>query len=402
MSAVTVLHGARVLDGTGGPAVLCDVEITAGDITRVAAGIAGGDHRVDLTGHTLIPGFIDTHVHAGLSGVDPGKARTTPFSYPFHETARNLALLVDCGITTARDAGGADLGTQQAVRDGLIDGPDLRIAISMLSQTGGHADGWNVDGSCSPMFPAHPGRPAGVADGVDEVRRRVREIVRAGADVIKVCTTGGVLSERDDPEHAHYTPEELRAVVSEAQAAHLPVMAHAQGRTGILNAIDAGVRSIEHGVFADAECFERMRDRDVWLVPTLSAPYQALRELEAGRIRLSERVEAKFRAVADIHTAMFRAAVSAGVRIAMGTDSGVFPHGRNLTELALMKRGGMAPERVLVAATSAAAELLNLPDRGVIDVGRRADLVCVSGDPYDFDDLAERIAGVWRAGTRVR
>ena len=140
MSHVTVLHGGHVYDGTGSEPSPLDVEVRGGVITRVATAIDGGDERIDLSGETLLPGLIDAHVHAGLSTVDPLVRRSAPFSYQFHETARNLSLLLDCGITTARDAGGVDLGTAKAVEDGLIDGPDLRIAISMLSQTGGHAE----------------------------------------------------------------------------------------------------------------------------------------------------------------------------------------------------------------------------------------------------------------------
>lgn len=401
MSGATVFHGGLVVDGSGSEPVALDVEVRDGVITRVAPVIDGGDERIDLHGETLLPGLIDVHVHAALSSVDPLARRSTPFSYEFHATARNLARLLDCGITTARDAGGTDLGTVMAIRDGLIAGPDLRIAITMLSQTGGHADGWNVDGSCSPLLPAHPGRPAGVADGPDQLRQRVREIIRAGADVIKICTTGGVSSERDDPAHAQFTMDEVHAVVSEANAAGRSVMAHAQGRQGILNAIDAGVRSIEHGIYADDECFDRMRERGVWLVPTLSAPYQMLTDLDAGRAQVSERVEAKFRAVTDTHTAMFERAVKAGVRIAMGTDSGVFTHGRNLDELMLMKRGGMTGAEVLRSATSEAAALLELDDRGRIAEGLRADLVTVAGDPLDFDGYRERITSVWKGGRAV-
>lgn len=403
MSTTTVFHGGLVFDASGSDPVRLDVEVQNGVISRIAANIAGGDQRVDMSGKTLMPGFIDTHVHASVATLEPLARQSTPFSYQFHQAAVNLSLMLDCGITTVRDAGGTDLGTAQAVRDGLIEGPELLIAISMLSQTGGHADGWNVDGaSCSPLFPEHPGRPAGVVDGANELRLRVRQLVRAGADVIKICTTGGVSSERDNPAHAQFTPEEVRAVVSEASAAELSVMAHAQGRAGIINAVEAGVRSIEHGIYADDVCFDLMRERGVWLVPTLSAPRQVMNDYAAGKVQLTERVLQKYLEVNEVHQEMFARAVTAGVRIAMGTDSGVFPHGRYLGELQFMSEGGMSPAAVLQAATSEAAELLRLDDRGHIKTGFRADMVAIAGDPYTFTNYRERVHGVWQAGVKRR
>jgi imidazolonepropionase-like amidohydrolase len=328
-------------------------------------------------------------------------AAQAPFSRQFYEAAKNLQKTLAVGITSVRDAGGADLGIKEAVADGTIAGPRLQISIIMLSQTGGHGDDWYPSGAQVPLFIAHPGRPSGIVDGVDEVRRKVRELRRAGADVIKVATSGGVLSARDDPRHAHFRPAELEALVEEATAAGMFVMAHAQGADGIKNAVRAGIRSIDHGIYLDDEAIELMLARGTWFVPTLVAPQGVLDAVAAG-ISLPPAVVDKARMVIDVHRSAFRRAVEAGVRIAMGTDSGVTAHGKNLRELQLMADGGMAPAAVLEATTRSAAQLLGVDDElGTIAEGKLADLVVVAGDPYDFTDLSDRVEQVWQGGGRV-
>jgi imidazolonepropionase-like amidohydrolase len=244
----TILGGGRVFDGSGSPIAAADVVMSEGRIVDVGIGL-DGDEQVDVSGLTLLPGFFDCHVHVMVSGIDLMRRLQRPFSYQFLEAARNLAATLDCGITSVRDAGGADLGVQRAVEDGLLDGPRMQIAISALSQTGGHGDGWLPSGVTTFLMSPHPGRPAGLVDGPEEMRKRVREIIRAGANVIKVHTSGGVLSPRDSPKHAQFRPDELAALIAEATAAGLPVMAHAQATDGIKNAVRAGVRSIEHGIY---------------------------------------------------------------------------------------------------------------------------------------------------------
>jgi imidazolonepropionase-like amidohydrolase len=397
----TLLSGGQVFDGTGAEVADGDVVVEDGRIVDIGTGL-DGDERVDVSGLTVLPGLIDCHVHVTVSGVLGDKGLHLPYSYGYFEAVRNLAATLDCGVTTVRDAGGADLGVRRAVEDGLIEGPRLRIAITILSQTGGHADGWLPSGACAPLVPAHEGRPDGVVDGPEEMRKRAREIIRAGADVLKVCTSGGVLSPRDDPRHAHFRADELDALVAEATAAGLPVMAHAQATDGIKNAVRAGIRSIEHGIFLDDEAIDMMLAAGTWLVPTLVAPAAVLEAVAAG-VELPESVVVKAREVIDVHRESFTRAVAAGVRIAMGTDSGVGPHGRNLEELALMAAGGMKPPAVLAAATSSAAELLGVADSvGTLTPGRRADLLLVSGDPYDFTDLRSRVHSVYQDGRRVR
>jgi imidazolonepropionase-like amidohydrolase len=397
----TLLSGGQVFDGTGAEIADGDIVVEDGRILDVGTGL-DGDEQLDVSGLTVLPGFIDCHVHVTSSGAIGDRVQHLPFSYSYFEAVRNLSATLDCGVTTVRDAGGADLGVRQAVENGLIEGPRLRIAISILSQTGGHNDGWLPSGACAPLFPAHAGRPDGVVDGPEEMRKRAREIIRAGADVLKVCTSGGVLSPRGNPRQAHFRPDELDVLVAEATAAGLPVMAHAQATDGIKNAVRAGIRSVEHGIFLDDEAIAMMLEAGTWLVPTLAAPAAVLEAAEAGA-RLPDSVVAKAREVIDVHRQSFATAVDAGVRIAMGTDSGVGPHGRNLEELALMATGGMKPAAVLAATTSSAAQLLGLDDTtGTIAPGKRADLVIVDGDPYDFTGLKQRVRVVFQGGRRVR
>src|ERR671926_89141 len=276
-----VFRGGQVLDGTGSPPARADVVVEDGRVVEVGPGL-DGDEEVDCTGATVLPGLFDCHVHVMVSGVDTLRQLQTPFSYPFYEAVHNLRSTLALGITHVRDAGGADLGVAEAVRTGLIAGPRMQIAVSMLSQTGGHGDGWHVCGAEVPLMGPHPGRPDTVVDGPHEMRRTVRELLRAGADVLKVATSGGVLSARDDPRHPHFRPAELDVLVEEARAAHVAVMAHAQGAEGIKAAVRAGIRSIEHGIYLDDEAIDLMLERGTWLVPTLAAPRAVLTAVEAG------------------------------------------------------------------------------------------------------------------------
>jgi imidazolonepropionase-like amidohydrolase len=396
----TLFSGGSVFDGTGTEPALADVVVEDGRIVDVGSGL-DGDESVDCAGAVLLPGMFDCHVHVTISDIGLLARVQKPFSYQFYEAARNLRATLGLGITTVRDAAGADLGIKQAVDDGLIPGPRMQISVGLISPTGGHGDSWHPSGLCVPLMVPHPGRPATTVDGPDEMRRVARTLLRAGADVLKVCTTGGVLSPRDDPRHAQFTPAELDVLVTEATMQGRPVMAHAQGSAGIKNAVRAGVRSIEHGIYLDDEAIELMLSHDTWLVPTLVAPVNVLRAADAG-VDLPAAVVAKAREVVQTHRDSVRRAHAAGVRIAMGTDSGVGPHGTNLEELALMRACGMSPADVLAATTSSAARLLGLDEElGRIEPGWRADLVVVNGDPYDFPALASNIREVWKDGVRA-
>jgi imidazolonepropionase-like amidohydrolase len=395
-----VFAGGRVFDGTGADPYPADVAVEGERIVALGPGL-DGDSVVDVAGRTLLPGLFDCHVHVVLSHVDIWRLAQQPFSYQFYVAEANLGATLGTGITSVRDAGGADLGIQRAVADGLIAGPRMQISLSMLSQTGGHGDDWMPSGASVELFIAHPGRPEPLVDGPEAMRHKVRELIRMGADVIKVATSGGVLSPRDDPRHAHFRPDELEMLVAEASAAGRFVMAHAQAADGIKNAVRAGIRSIEHGIFLDHEGVELMLERGTWLVPTLVAPQGVLDAVAAG-VQLPPEVVEKAEQVLDVHRRAFRTAVQAGVRIAMGTDSGITPHGRNLRELELMVEGGMSPAAALVATTRSAAELMGVADLlGTLEVGKLADIVVVDGDPYAFADLAGRVREVWKAGARV-
>jgi imidazolonepropionase-like amidohydrolase len=400
--ARTLIRGGTVVDGRGGEPAVADVALEDGRIVEVGPGL-DGDEAVDAGGMTVLPGLFDCHVHVTMDGPDLLRSLGQPFSYQFFRAAANLSATLDCGITTVRDAGGADLGVKTAVDDGLVEGPRMQIAITILSQTGGHIDQWVPSGcSLELVGGGHPGQPSPIVDGPEEMRRKVRELVRAGADVIKVCTSGGVLSPRDDPRHAHFRDDELLVCVTEAAAADRFVMAHAQATDGIKAAIRTGIRSVEHGIFLDDEAIAMMLERGTWLVPTLVAPHAVL-EAAAGGARVPPESLRKAEEVVGYHADSFARAVAAGVRVAMGTDSGVGVHGTNLTELELMAKGGMAPLEVWRATTSSAAELMGLGDElGALEPGKRADVVLLAGDPTDLGDLKARIRGVWKDGARLR
>jgi imidazolonepropionase-like amidohydrolase len=395
-----VFSGGQVLDGTGSPAATADVVVEDGRIVEVGTGL-DGDEVVDCAGATVLPGLFDCHVHVMMSGVDTLRQLQTPFSYGFYEAVHNLRRTLAQGITSVRDAGGADLGVAEAVRTGLIAGPRMQIAVSMLSQTGGHGDGWHVCGADLPIFAPHPGRPATVVDGPDEMRRTVRQLLRAGADVLKVATSGGVLSARDDPRHPHFRPAELDVLVEEAEAAGVYVMAHAQGAGGIKAAVRAGIRSIEHGIFLDDEAIELMLQHGTWLVPTLAAPRAVLAAVATGA-SLPEAVIEKARAVQAVHDASVARAISAGVKVAMGTDAGVGPHGDSLVELGLMADCGMTAEHAWHATTLSAAQLMGVADSlGSLEPGKRADVVVLDGDATDLAGLSGRVREVYRDGDLV-
>lgn len=395
-----VLSGGQVWDGTGAPAADGDVAIEDGRIAEVGPGL-DGDESIDVSGSTLLPGLFDCHTHVMVSDIDMWKMAQRPFSLMFYEAMRNLRATLDIGITTVRDAGGADLGVKTAVERGFIEGPRMQISIKMISQTGGHGDDWLPSGSSFSFLPDYIGSPNTIVDGPEEMRKKVRELIRDGADVIKVATTGGVLSPSDDPRHAHFSMDELTMLVEEAAAAGRWVMAHAQGSTGIKNGIRAGIRSIDHGIYLDDEAIDLMLQRGTYLVPTLVAPRGVIDGAEQG-MQIPEASLRKAKETVEIHRASFRRAVAAGVKVAMGTDTGVTPHGENLRELPLMVEGGMTPEQALTAATRTAAELMGLDQElGTLEPGKRADVVVVHGDPVDVEKLADRVVAVYKDGRRV-
>jgi imidazolonepropionase-like amidohydrolase len=394
-----VFTGGQVFDGTGAEPGAADVAVEGGRIIEVGAGL-DGDEAVDCTGRSVLPGMFDCHVHLVDSTLNALEWESSPFSLQFYQAARNMELTLATGITSVRDACGADLGVQVAQQRGLIRGPRMQISITMISQTGGHGDRWQASGCPFAYQWPHPGRPDGVANGPDQVRAKVREMLRAGADVIKIATTGGVFSPRDDPRHAHFRDAEVAVMVEEAAAAGRFVMAHAQGDAGIKTAIRSGVRSVEHGIFLDAEAIEMMVDRGTWLVPTLTASLGVSEAVTSGVPMWPEAVE-KERIIAGAAEESVRAAVAAGVKIAMGTDAPVYPHGKNLRELELLMQAGMTPAQALHAATLSAAELLGVDgELGSLEPGKVADLVIVDGNALDVHDLGNRIRAVYQDGVQ--
>lgn len=397
--ATTILRNGTLFDGTGEAPRVVDIAVQGDRIVEVGAAL-NGDTTIDCSGKLVTPGLIDCHVHFMADGnFSPSAHGATPFSFNFYQAAERMERTLACGITSVREAGGADLGVKEAQEQGLISGPRMQIAITILSQTGGHADSWEVCGAHMPgMLDAHPGRPHCIVDGPEEMRVRVREIIRAGADVIKVCTSGGVLSPRDDPQHAHFQAEELEMLVAEATAAHLFVMAHAQATEGIKNAVRAGIRSIEHGVYLDDEAIQMMLDAGTYLVPTLIAPQGVLDAADRG-IEVPAYALEKAAQVIEVHRTSVANAIDAGVKVAMGTDAGVTPHGQNLNELPMMESLGMSTSEVWQSATRVAAELMGLEDDiGTVETGKLADLVIWDGTELALAGLRERVGTVIQGG----
>ncbi len=388
---------ATLFDATTGGFEEADLVIANNRIVEVGKDL-DADEVIDCTDRFILPGLIDAHVHVMFSHLDFMKQMHTPFSYRFYAAMDAMRRTLETGITTVRDAGGADAGVRQAVADGVVRGPRLQIAIAMLSQTGGHGDGWMPSGGHFRLFTSYPGVPDNIVDGPEHMRVKVREMLRAGADVIKVATSGGVLSPNDDPRHAHFDDDELAMLVKEAANQGKSVMAHAQATEGIKNAIRAGIKSIEHGIYLDDEAIEMMLEKGTYLVPTLIAP-TGVRKAAAAGVQIAESSLRKAEEVEEAHRASFRKAVQAGVKIAMGTDSGVTPHGDNLEELEVMHELGMSKAEVLRSTTIVAAELLGLDHEiGSLEPGKLADFVIVNGDPRDFGGLKGHIEHVWQDG----
>ncbi len=409
-AALTVFTSATVFDGVSFLSGPTDVVVADGHIVAVGPGLAALEEYasaeiVDCAGSTLLPGFFDAHVHLISSRFGNLASLARPYTAMFYESVANAAATVATGITTVRDAAGVDLGMKTAVAEGLVPGPRMRIAVSMMSQTGGHGDSLMASGLRAPTLNlAIPGRPLGVADGVEEVRKTVRTILQAGADHIKISATGGVLSPTDDPRHPQFTEPEIRVIVEEAERQGKYVLAHAMAASGIMAALRAGVRSIEHGVYLDSECIEFMIANNRYLVPTLIAPVEVLRMAENG-MPLPQNIKDKAARVAEDHRKNVAIAVAAGVKVAMGTDSGVGDHGHNLDELVLLADVGMSTTAVLAATTSVAAELMDLGDQlGRITDGYIADLVIVDtplGPDSSLVGISDRITGVWQSGRRT-
>jgi imidazolonepropionase-like amidohydrolase len=346
--------------------------------------------------------MFDCHVHVAITyeDFDETAVMHRPFSYGFFRIPQTLRTTLGLGITTIRDASGADLGIKRALEDGVLVGPRMQISVQMLSITGGHADATLPSGGISPWGVVYPGMPSGVCDGIAGVEAKVREVIAAGADVIKIASSGGFLSPLDDPKLPHFSEGEVATIVRTAGDLGRWVMSHAHGAEGIKRAVRAGVRSIEHGTYLDDEAIALMIERGTWLVPTLTAGDTT--EEIANNPSVPEPVRAKMRGLGRPELEAFRRAAEAGVKVAMGTDCPVAPHGTNLRELQLMAEHGFTPAQALVAATSSAAELMGLDDvLGTIEPRKLADLVVIDGDPFELEKLQDRIETVYKEGVRV-
>ncbi|MDT3995778.1 amidohydrolase family protein [Mammaliicoccus fleurettii] len=382
-----ILKNINLIDGTGNDIQKnIDIKIENNIIAEIGKNL-NGDDFIEGNGQYLLPGMIDSHVHVMLE-MEPLENRlSTPFSYNFYKAIDHLKRIVDAGVTTVRDALGADLGLKEAVNDGIVLGPRLQISINALTITGGHGDSYTKSGIHLPLLQdGYPGMPSGLCDGVNEVRKKAREMLRAGADVLKVHATGGVTSATDHPDYTQFSVEELKVIVEEAQFRNnRKVMAHAQGLQGVKQCIEAGIHSIEHGIYLDDEAVKLMKEKDMYLVPTLLAPLSVIEF--AAELGMSENSINKSKQVMQDHIESFKKAHQAGVKIAMGTDAGVFKHGTNLRELELMVEHGMTEMEAIVSSTKTAAECLGYDeDLGTIEEGKKADFILLEQNP--LDDIA--------------
>jgi imidazolonepropionase-like amidohydrolase len=407
----TRIVGATLVDGTLAPPVPdAEVEVVDGTITyagpRRSAAAGDGDRDitvVDATGHHLMPGFLDLHIHACMPN-DAGPDTIKEW-FPEEEafsTARSLRQTLDAGITTARDLSGLTPGFRNAIAAGHIDGPRLHLAISLLSPTGGHGDPTAPNGAL-PVYAQRATTPGWrIVDTEDEVLRTVRRLDRIGADVIKVCTSGGLSSNGDDPTELGVPEEHVALIVAEMQRRRRqPVTAHAQSAQGIREAVRGGAASIEHGYGITDDLIEEMLERGTVLVPTLSV---LNRIPEPGRAP-QEKIDRKLW-WRDVGMRNIARAVEAGVPVATGTDAGIVPHGTNLSELGYLVDVGLSPLQAVHAGTLVSARTAGLDGHvGSVAAGKLADLVLTRVDPLtEIHALADATAvrAVWQSGRVVK
>jgi imidazolonepropionase-like amidohydrolase len=399
------LRGATVLDESGEFAGPVDVVVSDGQIVSVGRDETTTATALDAAGLFLMPGVFDCHDHLTMSTVDPVECLSTPVSQAVLETARNARRTLEAGVTFVRDLAGLDRGVREAIARSYVPGPHVQTSVVMLSQTGGHGDGFLAGAGLevSPLMIDYPGRPPIVVDGPETMRRAVRELLRAGADWIKLATTGGLVSDHDQPLVAEFSPVELEIAVFEAERKSRPVAAHAYGGEGLTNAVLAGARSIEHGGFLTEQQATLMAERGCWLVPTLAAMRDCLLFAREGLFTSTQ--SEKILSLGLELGACVQLAKEHGVRMACGTDYITRKqHGRNLEELALMREAGLSPAEVLLAATSGGAELCGVADRyGRIAPGYAFDAIVLDEDPGDLSCFHQpgAVTGVFKGGEPV-
>jgi imidazolonepropionase-like amidohydrolase len=395
----TVIRAGRVLNVRTGELKANQAIVIEGDkISQIASSsevkAAAGDTTIDLPDATVLPGLIDMHTHLtfdlnslGYQGLSISTAREALHG------ARNARRTLEAGFTTVRNVGAkdyADIALRDAINDGDVIGPRIAASGPALGITGGHCD----DNLLPPAFHA---QGDGVADGVEAVQHKVREVIKYGADVIKICATGGVLSKGDDPNASQYTLEEMKAIVADAHRLGRKVAAHAHGAEGVRWASEAGVDSIEHGHLMDDAAVATLKKNGTYLVPTLFLGEYMLAHLEQSDV--PEYSKQKMRDVAAAMQKNVKKAFDAGVKVAFGTDAAVYPHGLNAGEFHVYVKLGMTPLAAIQTATINASDLLGPKYLvGSLETGRWADVIAVDGDPTKDVTILEHVKFVMKGG----
>ena len=400
-SKIIAIKAGRVLDVRTGQMVQNAMIIIEGE-RIVAVGptvtIPAGAEVIDLKSMTILPGLIDSHTHLTF---DPGVGGLVGLTRsPSREAltgAKNARVTLLAGFTTVRNVGAngySDIALRDAINAGDVPGPRILASGPTLSITGGHADE-----NFLPYDFHH--KSDGVADGVDGVRAKTREIIKYGADVIKFCATGGVLSLGDDPKHSAFTLDEMKTIVAEAHRLGRKVAAHAHGGDGLKQAVLAGVDSIEHGTYIDDEGIRLMKEKGAYLVPTMYLTDWFLENYE--KLGLPPQIVAKAKEVMPAMKKNLAHAIQQGVPVAFGTDSAVYPHGLNAREFAVLVRMGLTPLQAVQSATVNASKLLGIEDKaGAVEAGKYADIIAVEGDPTKDVTELERVKFVMKGGKVIR
>ena len=398
-----IVHAGKLLDVRTGR-TLSDqaIVIEGGKIVSVGpmtqANRSPGDRLIDLPNATVLPGLTDAHTHLTGNPQDVGP-QGLGISIPRATLtgARNARLTLEAGFTTVRNVGAegyGDVALRDAINAGDVPGPRMLVSGPALGITGGHCDENFLP------FEYHV-TAEGVADGVEGVQHKVREIIKYGADLIKICATGGVLSHGDNPQASAYTLEELKAIVTDAHRLGRKVAAHAHGAQGILWASQAGVDSIEHGSYIDDAAIAEMKKNGTYLVPTLYLADWFLANAERCTFRAE--LIGKGKEVMSVARKNEAHAFASGVKVAFGTDAAVYPHGLNAHEFAVMVKLGLTPLQSIQSATINAADLLGWSDKiGAIEAGKWADIIAVDGDPLQDVTTLERVKFVMKGGEVVK
>ena len=401
-----VLKAARLFDGLSDTVVQPGVIVVSdGKIQSVGSQAAppAAATVIDLGDATLLPGFIDAHTHLTMDfDPDYNGSALRDLQRPLSERAiratANARKTMMAGFTTVRDVGSSDfidVGLRNAINSGVVPGPRMLVSIHALGSTGGHCD--DGAGFRFGVLNHETGPEDGVINSPDQARFAVRFNIKYGADVIKTCASGGVLSPTDEVDVPQLSQAELDALVSEAHTLHRKTAAHAHGAEAAKRAIRAGIDSIEHGTFLDDEAFRMMHDRGTFLVPTLTT------RVGLAESKFPPLVQAKADRAVKQQDTMLKRALALGVKIALGTDAAVFPHGENALEFAFMAADGMTPAQSLRAGTSSAAELLGLQDQiGGLKPGMLADIVAVPGNPVENIKVTQSVLFVMKSGVVYR